>query len=93
MAHGDAVIDRNRIEFLGDAAGGFDLARNHLAQVLQMNVTRNELSKRVDHGDDRLVEIAVFHACGAPQGAGAGHVAAVSSGAGTILRHDLHLQK
>jgi hypothetical protein len=31
MAHRDAVIDRDGVEFLGDAAGLLDLARDQLA--------------------------------------------------------------
>ena len=38
-------------------------------------------------GDDGLVEIAIFHARGTPQGASTGHIAAVGGSAGTILRH------
>ena len=32
MAHGDAVVDRDGVEFLGDAAGRLDLARDQLAR-------------------------------------------------------------
>jgi hypothetical protein len=32
MAHGDAVVDRDGVEFLGDAAGRLDLARHQLAE-------------------------------------------------------------
>ncbi len=81
MAHRDAVVDRDRVELLGDAAGRLDLARNQLAEILQMDVAGHELGERVDHRDDRLAEIAILHAGGAPQAAGAGHVAAVGGGA------------
>ena len=81
MAHGDAVVDRDRVELLGDAAGGLDLARDELAEVLQVDVARHELRERVHHRDDRLAEIAVLHAGGAPEPAGAGHVAAMGGGA------------
>ncbi len=40
VAHGDAVVDRDGVEFLGDAAGRLDLARDQLAEVLQMDVAR-----------------------------------------------------
>ena len=40
MAHGDAVIDRDGVELLGDAAGRLDLARDQLAEVLQVHVAR-----------------------------------------------------
>ena len=58
MAHGDAVIDGDGVEFLGDAAGLFDLARDQLAKVLEMDMARHELGEGIDHGDDRLAEIA-----------------------------------
>ena len=40
MAHGDAVVDGDGVEFLGDAAGLLDLARDQLAEVLQMHMAR-----------------------------------------------------
>ncbi len=83
MAHGDAVVDGDRVEFLGDAAGRLDLAGDQLAEVLQVHVTGDELGERVDHGDDRLAEIAVLHAGGAPKAARTRHVAAVGRGSRT----------
>ena len=87
VAHGDAVIDRDGVEFLGDAAGCLDFAGDQLAEVLEVHVTGDKLGKAVGDGDDRLAEVAVLHACRAPQAAGAGHVAAVGGGAGTVGRH------
>ena len=87
MAHGDAVVDGDGVEFLGDAAGRLDLAGDQLAEVLQVHMAGHELGEGVDDGDDRLAEIAVLHAGGAPQAAGAGHVAAVGGGAGAIGGH------
>jgi hypothetical protein len=87
MAHRDAVVDRDGVEFLGHAAGLFDLARDQLSHVLKVNVTRHELREAVGDGDDGLAEIAVLHAGGAPQRAGAGHVAAVGGGSGTVGGH------
>ena len=89
MAHGDAVVDGDGVELLGDAAGRLDLARDQLAEVLQVHVAGHELGEGIDHGDDRLAEIAVLHAGGAPQAAGAGHVAAMGGGAGAVGGHDL----
>ena len=81
MAHGDAVVDGDGVEFLGDAAGSLDLARDQLAEILQVHVAGHELRERIHHRDDRLAEIAVLHAGGAPEPAGAGHVAAMGGGA------------
>lgn len=66
MAHGDAIVDGDGVELLGDAAGGFDLARDKLAEILKMDVARYELREGIDHRDNRLAEIRVLHAGGAP---------------------------
>src|SRR5208337_1468461 len=63
-------------------------AGNELAQILEMDMTRHELGKRVDDGNDRLAEIGVLHSGGAPKPAGAGHVAAVGGGPRTVCGHD-----
>ena len=84
-----AVIDRDGVELLGDAAGVLDLARDELAEVLEMDVARHELGERIDHRNDRLAEILVLHAGGAPEAAGARHVAAVGRGSGAVGGHDL----
>jgi len=91
MAHGDAVIDRDGVEFLGDAAGRFDFAGDELAEILQVDVTGHELGEGVHHRDDRLAEIAVLHARRAPKAARTGHVAAMGRGSRTICRHGVIL--
>src|SRR5690606_40166065 len=88
MAHGDAVIHRDGVEFLGDAARRLDLAGDELAEVLQMDVTGHELGEGIDHRNDRLAEIGILHAGGAPKATRAGHVAAMGGGAGTIWGHE-----
>ena len=50
-------------------------------------MSRHKLREGIDDSDDRLAEITVLHAGSAPQGASAGHVAAVGGGAGTVLGH------
>ena len=87
MAHRDAVVDCDRVELLGDATRGFDLAGHELAEVLEMDVARHELGETVDDRDDRLAEIAVLHSRGAPQAPGAGHVAAMGRRTGSIGGH------
>ena len=89
MAHGDAVIHRDGVELLGDAAGGFDFARDQLAKILEMDMAGHELRERIDHRDNRLAEIFVLHAGGAPEAAGARHVAAVGCGSGAVGGHGL----
>ncbi|MOA08493.1 hypothetical protein D3C78_1282650 [compost metagenome] len=87
MAHGDAVVDGDGVEFLGHAAGLLDLAGDQLAEVLQVHVAGHELGEGVGDGDDRLLEVLVLHPGGAPQRAGAGHVAAEGGGFRAIVRH------
>ncbi len=57
MAHGDAVVDGDRVEFLGDTAGRFDLARDELAEILEVDVAGHELGEGIHHRNDRLAEI------------------------------------
>jgi len=87
VAHGNAVVDGDGVEFLGDAAGFFDLAGDHLAQVLEVYVAGDKLGKGVGDGDDRLAKIAILHTGCAPKRAGSGHVASMRRGAGTISGH------
>ncbi len=87
MAHGDAVVDGDGVELLGDTAGRFDLAGDELAEVLEVDVAGHELGEGVHHRDDRLAEIRILHARGAPKAARARHVAAVGRGSGTISWH------
>ena len=77
MAHRDAVVDGDRVELLRDAAGLRDGVGDDHAEVPQVHVPGYELREAVGDGDDRLAEVAVGHAGGAPQGAGARHVPAV----------------
>ncbi|KPY72918.1 Two component transcriptional regulator, winged helix family [Pseudomonas savastanoi pv. fraxini] len=87
VAHGDTVIDRNGVEFLGHATGALDFTRDQLAHVLEVDVAGYELGEGVGDGDDRFLEVFVLHARGAPQGTGAGHVAAVGGRFRAVIRH------
>ena len=77
MAHSDAVIDRDGVELLRDAAGLFDFGGDELAEILQMHMAWNELREGIGDRDDRLAEVLLLHACRAPEAARASHVAAV----------------
>lgn len=67
VAHRNAVIHRNGVEFLGHATGAFDFTGDQLAHVLEVDVARYELGEGVGDGDDRFLEIFVLHARCAPQ--------------------------
>ena len=43
VTHGDAIIDRNGVEFFGDTARVFNFARDQLSQIFKMDVPRHEL--------------------------------------------------
>src|SRR5699024_4733204 len=76
VAHGDAVVHGDGVELAGDATGGGDRLRDNVADVLEVHVARHELGVRIRDGDDRLPEVLVGHAGGAPQRAGARGIAA-----------------
>ncbi len=87
VTHRDAVVDGDGVELLGDAARRLDFARDELAEILEMYMARDELGEGIGDSDDRLAEIAVAHAGGAPEAARARHVAAVRRSARTVWRH------
>ena len=87
VAHGDAVVNGDGIELLGNAASGLHLACHQLAHVVQVHMAGHKLGERIGNGNDRLAKIAVGHTGGAPQGAGASHVAAVGGGFGAVVGH------
>src|SRR5690606_13510164 len=64
-----------------------DGARHEVAQVLEVHVPGNELGVGVGDRDDRLAEVVVPHAGGAPERARSGGVAAVGGDSGPECRH------
>ena len=52
MAHRDAIINGDGIEFKGDAARGADGFFNLLSEFLQMNVPWNNIDIGVDYSDE-----------------------------------------
>ena len=91
MAHRDAIINGNGIEFLGNTASGLNLTRDHLTEVFEVHVTGHKLCETVDDRDDWLVEIFVFHTSGAPKAARTSHIAAMCCCTGPIFRHGRNL--
>ena len=87
VAHRDTVVHGDGVELLGYAADTFDLTRHELPKILQVHMPRHELRERIGDGNDRLMEIAILHAGGAPECAGARHVAAVGGGLGAVFGH------
>ena len=87
VPHRNTVVHRDGVEFFGQTAGFFNFARHHLAQIMQMHMAGYELGKRVGNRNNRFAEIFVGHTGGTPQGACAGHVAAVGRGFGTVGWH------
>jgi hypothetical protein len=81
------MLSGDRVEFLRDATRRLDLARHQLPERMQMDMARHELREGIGDGDDRLAEIAILHAGGAPEATGAGHVAAMGGRTRTICGH------
>jgi len=77
MAHGDTIIDGDGVEFFGDAASRFNLATNHLPDIVEVNMARDKLSERVNHGNNWLAKILIGHARCPPEAPSARHVAAM----------------
>ena len=88
MAHGDAVIHGDGVELLGDTAAGLDLLGHNLADVAQAHVTGDELGEGVGDRDNRLAEVGVLDAGGAPQGAGTSHIPSGGGSGAAIARHE-----
>ena len=84
VPHRDAVVDRDGVELDAPAASRVDDRLHALADVVQVDVARDELREAVGDGDDRLVEIGVSHPGGAPERARPRHVASVRRGAAAV---------
>ena len=80
VPHGDAIVHRNGVELLGHRPGLLDLLGHQTPHVAQVDVPRHELGERVDHRDDRLAKVGLFHAGRAPQRTRPRHVAALGTG-------------
>ena len=87
MPHGDAVVDCDGVELLRYTAGGFNLAAHELPEILQVDVAGYELGERVRHSDDRLGEVVVGHAGGAPERSGASLISSLGGGLTAELGH------
>ena len=57
VAHGDAVVDADGVEFKWNSAGRVDRLTHFLADHIEMGVARNDLHERIADRDKRLVEI------------------------------------
>jgi hypothetical protein len=89
VTHGNTIVHSDGIEFFGDTAGRFDLSRDQLAQIFYVHVSWYKKGEGVDHGDNGLFEVVVFHASSTPQRAGPGHVTTVGGCFGSIVGHRL----
>ena len=90
VSHGDAVVDGDGVELPGHPTGLFDGIRHDAADIAQPDMARHELGEAIGDRHDRLAEVGLFEPGRQPQGPGAGHVAAIGSGARTQLGHGIH---
>ena len=75
VAHGNAIVHRNGVELFSHPTGLLNFSCNELTQILKVHVTGYKLGKRVDHRDDRLLEVAIGHAGCAPKRSRPRHIA------------------
>ena len=76
VAHGDAVVYGDGVEFRGETSAGFDALLDILPDFVQVDVSRHQLGERIGDADDRPPELFFAHAVGAPEASGPGHAAA-----------------
>src|SRR5207248_5282358 len=57
VAHGDAVVDCDRVELPAHPAGLGDRARHQLTEVLEVDVARYELGEAVGDRDELLADV------------------------------------
>ena len=73
MTHGNTIVNSYGIELGSIAAHLLDFLTYNLPNLMQVGMTRNELGKRVDNGNNRFAKLLMFHTCSHPQGTGSGH--------------------
>ena len=87
VAHGNAIVHGDRIEFSRKTAQFFNFSFYDLACIVQMGVSGNELGKGIGDRDDRLAELAALHPVRHPERTSPGHPAAFE-GYTTTIFHD-----
>ena len=87
VAHGNAIVHGDRVEFGREATQLLDLGLDNLAGIVKMSMTGNKLRKGIGDGDDRLAELAPLHPVRHPQRAGSGHPAAFEGYTTTIIHN------
>ena len=79
MSHGNTVIDGDGVELCCIASHLFNFLFHDLSSLMQMSVTRNKLSERVDDGNDWFSKLFTLHAVGYPQSTCSSHAATFSA--------------
>jgi len=59
VAHGDAVADRDGVEFIGDAARFADRVADDFADLFEVAMAGNDIGVGVADSDERFLEILV----------------------------------
>src|SRR5512133_1094964 len=77
MSHGNSIVYCNGIEFCSITSFFFNNSLNSLADIMKMRVTRDKLSKRINHSNNGLSKLFFPHSGGTPKTAGSGHPAAL----------------
>ena len=79
VPHGNTIVNSYGVELGGIASHFLYFLTYYLTNLMQVGMTRNKLSKRVDNGNDRLAKLLLFHTCSHPQSAGSGHSSTFSA--------------
>ena len=67
MAHCYTVVNGYGVEFGSETALFLDFGLYNLSDFMEMSMSGDKLSERVDNCDDRLTELFVLHAVCAPE--------------------------
>ena len=66
VTHGYAVVDGYGVEFGGKAAETFNFSFHFLSNLVQVSVSGDKLSERVNHGNNRFAHLLGLHAVSNP---------------------------
>ena len=78
MSHGDSVVHCDGVELDSIATTGVDDLLDSLANLVKVDVSRDELGEGIGDRDDGFLKILRLHSGGTPEGPGSSHTAPLS---------------
>ena len=73
MSHRDTIINGDGVKLGRITTHTLNLFPDDLSDLMKMRMTGNKLCKRIDHSNDRLTKLFLFHTGGYPQSTGTSH--------------------